>query len=230
MVDASLFNQLKSLDTPTVCNALEMLDPGRRAYGFTTESLFCLRESLAPIVGYAKTATMRSLQPSTKSSAETVKHRVEYYTYISEGSERKVCVMQDLDSTRVGTGAFWGTFNSSIHKALGCEGVVTDGAIRDVQKIPESFQMIARGVRPSHGYVHVVDFGIQVNVCSMVVNDGDLVHADIHGAVCFSASMANDVINAAVEFVEGERPIIEACQESGIEINRLIEIYRSRVS
>jgi len=181
-------------------------------------------------VGYAKTATMRSLQPSTKSVAETVEHRIRYYTYVGEGSERKVCVMQDLDSTRVGTGAFWGTFNSSIHRALGCDGVVTDGAIRDIQKIPEAFQMIARGVRPSHGYVHVVDFGIQVNVCSMVVNDGDLIHADVHGAVCFPASMASDIIDAAVEFMENERPIIEACQESGIGITRLIEIYRSRIS
>jgi regulator of RNase E activity RraA len=124
--------------------------------------------------------------------------------------------MQDLDGNTAGQGAFWGTFNSSIHLALGCIGVITDSVIRDIDKIPEGIQLIARGVRPSHQYVHIVDFGLQVNVCSMVVQHDDLVHADVHGAVSFPAKIASEVIRAATDFVERERPVIEACQAGNI--------------
>ena len=36
---------------------------------------------------------------------------------------------------------------------------------------------------PSHAYVHVVDFGIDVTVHGMAVRSGDLIHADRHGAI-----------------------------------------------
>src|SRR3546814_4605741 len=39
--------------------------------------------------------------------------------------------------------------NSNIHKALGSLGVVTDGCIRDLDAIPEGFQMIAGSVKRS---------------------------------------------------------------------------------
>ena len=35
-----LIEQLKELDTPTVCNALESVVPQRRGYGYTTNPLF----------------------------------------------------------------------------------------------------------------------------------------------------------------------------------------------
>jgi hypothetical protein len=55
-----LRQDLQSFDTPTVCNALEALAPGRRGYGYTTEPLFCLRPALKPLVAVARTATIRS--------------------------------------------------------------------------------------------------------------------------------------------------------------------------
>lgn len=230
MIDNLTLSQLKKLDTPTVCNALEMIEDARRSYGFTTEQFFCLHPNQSAIVGLAKTATVRSLQPSGKTHKQTVEQRAKYYTYVSEGELPKICVMQDLDGAKAGNGAFWGTFNSSIHKSLNCEGVVTDGAVRDLGKIPKGFQMIAKSVRPSHGYIHIVDFKIQVNVCSMVVHDGDIVHADLHGAVCFPVSMAKKVVKAAKAFVESERPILDACKEKGITIDRILEIYKGIIS
>ena len=54
---------LKSVDTPTVCNALELLAPERRGYGFTTKPLVCTRPELGPVVGIARTATIRTAHP-----------------------------------------------------------------------------------------------------------------------------------------------------------------------
>ena len=53
-----LIAELQSMDTPTVCNALEILVPKRRGYGYTTTNLICTRPQLPPMVGFARTATI----------------------------------------------------------------------------------------------------------------------------------------------------------------------------
>ena len=42
--------------------------------------------------------------------------------------------------------------------------------------------MLAASVLPSHAFIHV-DFARPVEVAGMRVRDGDLIHADQHGAV-----------------------------------------------
>ena len=54
-----LIAELTSVDTPSVCNALELLVPERRGHGFTTQPLVCTRPQLGPLVGVARTATIQ---------------------------------------------------------------------------------------------------------------------------------------------------------------------------
>ena len=51
---------LKSMDTPTVCNVIEMVAPERRGHGYTVKHLFCPFPNLPPIVGFAKTVTAKA--------------------------------------------------------------------------------------------------------------------------------------------------------------------------
>ena len=51
---ADLLAELATFDTPTICNALEVIAPERRSVGFTTEGLTCLYPELRPMVGYAR--------------------------------------------------------------------------------------------------------------------------------------------------------------------------------
>ena len=55
----TLLDSLAQFDTPTICNALELIDPTYRNQGFTTEPLQCIYPNLAPIVGYARTGTRK---------------------------------------------------------------------------------------------------------------------------------------------------------------------------
>ena len=91
-------------------------------------------------------------------------------------------MIQDLDDI-VGYGAFWGEVQTNVHKALGCLGTITNGSIRDIPQVATGFQMFAGSIAPSHAFVHVVDFGGNVNIHGMAVQSGDLIHADQHGAV-----------------------------------------------
>ena len=67
---ANLIAELQSIDTPTACNALELLTPERRGYGYTVRPLVCTRPQLPPIVAVARTATIRAAHPSHLRGAE----------------------------------------------------------------------------------------------------------------------------------------------------------------
>ncbi|MSO77921.1 MAG: RraA family protein [Alphaproteobacteria bacterium] len=213
--------ELIKIDTPTVCNSLEVVAPERRGFGYTTSPLVCAFPQLPPIVGYAKTATIRAMRPSAIGAAEATALRVAYYEYVSQGTGPKLVVIQDLDGKGAGYGAFWGEVNSTVHKTLGCQGVVTDGSIRDLDMIAPGFQLLGGCVGPSHAFVHVVSFGGQVNVAGMTVNDGDLVHADRHGAVVIPHAVARQVKGGADEMARRESVILNVCKDPKFSFEKL---------
>src|SRR5689334_25006106 len=61
---AALLEALKKYDTPTICNAMEIVAPERRLIGYTVKPLVCPFPTLPPIVGYARTVAIRSVLKS----------------------------------------------------------------------------------------------------------------------------------------------------------------------
>ena len=221
---ADLIAELQSVDTPTVCNALEIVVPERRGYGFTTKPLVCTRPELGPVVGIARTATIRAAHP-VDSDTDQAYARDAYYAYIDGGPKPSIVVIQDLDEER-GYGSFWGEVNSNIHKGLGCDAVITNGSVRDLPDIAEGFQMLADRVGPSHSFVHVVDFSRPVTVAGMRVSDGDVVHADQHGAVVIPHDVIGEIRQAADLIIRRERVIISAAQQPGFDVDALRKAQR----
>lgn len=210
---------LASIDTPTVCNALELVAPQRRASGFTVHPLVCARPDRPPIVGFAKTATIRARQPDSEPQA-AAQRRDQYYAYVDAGPKPSVVVIEDLDEPP-GFGSFWGEVNSSIHLGFGCLGVVTNGSVRDLPDLAEGFQVLADRIGPSHAHVHITGFAEPVAVAGMEVADGDLVHADQHGAVVIPHHLAGAVKPAADLVARRERVVIDAARQSGFDIAAL---------
>ena len=93
--------------------------------------------------------------------------------------------------------------------------------MRDLPEIAAGFQILAGRVIPSHAYVHVVDFARPVTVAGMRVRDGDLIHADQHGAVVIPHDVAAKVRAAADDVVKRERVIIEAARAPDFDIDKL---------
>ena len=214
---------LQQLDTPTVCNALEVVAPKRRGHGYTTAPLICVRSELGSLVAVARTATIRAVHPGQ--GARGGNTAIDYYAYIDQGPKPCVTVIQDLDGPQRAYGSFWGEVNSNVHKGLGCLGVITDGSVRDLPDIAEGFQMLADRVGPSHAHVHVVDFACPVTVAGMAVADGDLIHADQHGAVVVPWEVAEQVPEAAGQIARREAVIIGAAQQPGFNIDRLRKAF-----
>src|SRR6201994_3366415 len=76
---ASLLETLARYDTPTICNAMEIVAPHRRLIGFTTKPLVCPFPDLPPMVGYARTVTIRATAASSVAAAEQQARRIAYY-------------------------------------------------------------------------------------------------------------------------------------------------------
>lgn len=216
----ALLDELRKVDTPTICNALEIVAPQRRGEGFTTGSMVIARADLPPMVGFARTATYRSAQPSTRPAAEVQAQRAAYYEYVEAGDRPTISVLQDLDPAP-GFGAFWGEVNSTIHSALGTIGGITNGSIRDLDALAPGFQLLAGKVGPSHAYGHLVDFGNTVDIFGMIVVDGDLVHADLHGAVVIPRDVAPEVPAAIDLILRREKVILDACRAPGFDAEAL---------
>jgi len=223
VIDATLFAQLKNYDTPTICNALEIVDPARRLTGFTVRPLVCPFPHLPPIVGYAKTATIRATHAHELDAKKQREQRIAYYEYIAGAPLPGIMVIQDLDGPHAGFGAFWGEVMSTVHKGLGLLGVVTDGCIRDIDQWAPGFQALAASIMPSHAHVHLHDFGKEVRVAGMLARSGDLVHADRHGAVTIPETAAAKLPAACDLLARKEAVILEMARAPGFNVAKLQE-------
>jgi regulator of RNase E activity RraA len=219
-LSASELEALAAFDTPTICNALELVAPQRRAMGFTTQTFVCPFPELKPMVGYARTVLIRAMEPTRLSAAEQRQLRLDYYRYVAEGPGPQIAVIQDVDS-RAGFGCFWGEVQTAIHKALGCQGLITDGGVRDLDAIAPGFQVLCGKVTPSHAWVRAIATACEVDVFGMVVHSGDLIHADRHGAVVIPPEVARKVADAAVLCGRREEPILEIARSPDFTLDKL---------
>ncbi|MCS6854908.1 MAG: RraA family protein [Elioraea sp.] len=219
--DPALLAELARLDTPTVCNALEELVALRELIRFTTRPFVHNDHPEAILVGYARTAAIRAERPSAFAAEDRDALRLRYYEHVANARPGpNISVIQDLDSVP-GTGAFWGEVQTTVHKALGVVGCITNGSIRDISTMAKGFPILAGMLAPSHAFVHVVAVGATVSIHGMVVHDGELVHADRHGAVVIPHEVAARVPEAAALCARREAVILEAARRPGFGIAEL---------
>jgi regulator of RNase E activity RraA len=212
---------LRDFDTPTICNALELVAPARRATGFNRRPLLAPFPALKPVVGFARTAHIRSREPRPRSREEAAEIRLGYYAHIAEEPLPSLAVIQDIDAPDQGFGAFWGEVQTNVHKGLGCIGVVTDGSVRDLDAMAPGFFVLAGSIMPSHAHVHLVDFGGTVSVAGMLVSPNDIIHADRHGAVVVPPEVVKEIPAAVDLLSRREKVIIDAARAAGFSLERL---------
>ena len=103
--------------------------PETRKGGYTVHPLVCGFPDMAPVIGYARTATIRAQQPPAGAPADARNLRHAYYRFVDAGPKPSLIVIEDLDGANAGYGAFWGEVQSAIHRGLGAVGLVTNGSI-----------------------------------------------------------------------------------------------------
>src|ERR1700682_5097970 len=225
---AASLKALTAWDTPTICNALEVVAPTRRAYGFTRPPVVACSPEMKPVVAFARTALIRSREPNARDSDSAAKMRIGYYEHIAAQPMPSIAVIQDIDGPDAGFGAFWGEVQTHVHAGLGCVGVITDGSVRDLDAMAPNFLVLAGSILPSHAYVHLVEFGGTVSVAGMVVSANDIIHADRHGAVVIPPDAVAKIPEAVDLLTRRAKVLIEASKQPGFSVDRLRQAYREQ--
>jgi regulator of RNase E activity RraA len=211
-LSAHEFAALQRLDTCTVANAIETFDVRLRNEGFARRSIRCLASCSTPLVGYAATVRIRCSNPPMRGHGYP--DRTDWWDALGTLPTPRVVVIQDMDEAP-GTGGFIGEVHAAILQALGCIGVVTNGAVRDLPAIEQTgFHVFAAGLAVSHAYVHIVDFGHPVEVGGLTVKPGDLLHGDLHGVLSIPSEIAAQIPQAAEKLVERERKVLDLCRSA----------------
>jgi regulator of RNase E activity RraA len=204
--------ELKRWNTPTVFNGWEQItkrNPSTDA--FNLEETRDFMPQMGPMVGYALTVVFEPSNSAHRSPAAWSAYR----RFVAEMPGPKIVVLQDLDKPRT-VGAFWGEVNSNVHRALGCVGTITDGAIRDVDEMTNAgFKALARRLCVGNAFSTPVQWGVPVEVFGRRVEQGQLIHADKHGFLAVNPDEEKALL-AAARFVDSNecRTLIPAARGS----------------
>jgi 4-hydroxy-4-methyl-2-oxoglutarate aldolase len=211
--------KLRHLDSCSVANAIETFGVRLRNTGFADSRVHCIFEDLPPLVGYAATVHVRTSDPPME--GDSYYYRLDWLEHVLSVPPPRILVVQDMDR-QPGLGSFIGDVHANILRALGCIGVVTNGAVRNIEAARAlKFQMFAGNVSVSHAFAHVFDFGGLVEIAHMLVRPGDLLHGDRHGVQTVPLEIAQNIPDVAQKMVEEEREIIELCQSDGFTLEKL---------
>ena len=215
-MNKDLLNLLRSVDTPTVCNAIEVAQGKRGFSAFTRGTMLCSAPDAPPVVGYAITAKIQAVNPPTEPPEVIRARRMAYYKSMAEGANPSVAVIEDTDFPHA-IGAFWGEVNTTIHKGFGMSGALTNGVMLDLGDLPDGFPVVAGSIGPSHGFVHVRSIGEPVTIFGLTIAQGDLIHADRHGALVIPPEVVPQLAGAIRKLLETERLILDPARQPGFD-------------
>lgn len=170
---------LKSIDSPTIANAVETFNARDRTDGYIGGSVGCLFPDLGVMVGQALTVKM--INPSGPTASRD--GYWEMWAALEQMPAPAVLVMQDA-SGRPSRYAMAGEVMATLATRLGAVGMVTDGGYRDIDEVHAlGLHYFASQVVVSHGNFGVVDVGAPVELDGQIVRTGDILHGDRNGVV-----------------------------------------------
>jgi len=223
-MDEGELEALRRLDTCTVSNAIETFEVRLRNTGFADSRIHCMFEDFPPMVGYAATARLRSVEPPMV--GRIYRDRTDWWNSILAVPSPRIVVLEDLDKPP-GVGALLGDMHAAILRALGCVGYVTDGAVRELPRVHNlSLQLFAGSVAVSHAYAHIFDFGSTVKIGGLDVHPGDLLHGDRHGLLTVPKQIAGKIPAVAARIQNAEQKVIDFCGSKEFSVENLRHLIK----
>jgi 4-hydroxy-4-methyl-2-oxoglutarate aldolase len=220
--------KLKSLTTPAIANIIESFTLRLRNEGYTDRTIINQIAMPKHMLGYAVTAKMRTSEPPMHGSHYP--DRNDWWNALEAAPNPKIIVIEDTDRYP-GTGSVCGGLHSVIFKTLGCIGIVTNGAVRDLPELEKQHMHVYSGsISPSHAYAHIIEVGTPIKIAGLPIKSGDLLHGDMHGIVNIPLSIAPDIHPRAQTLLNHELEIVKYCTEPGFSLEKLRTLVSALVS
>jgi len=217
---ASLWKRLQEVDTPTVCNAIEVAQGQRGFNNFTKGTMLASDPHAAAIVGYARTAKISGNKKPIEPQDEIRERRMDYFRHMSLGKESKVAVIEDEDFPHC-VSAWWGEVHTAVHKGLGLSGALTNGVMRDLGDLEPGFPVVAGSIGPSHAFVRATEIGTKVSIFGLDIRNNDLIHADRHGALVIPIEVISTLEAAIDKLISTEHLILNPARQPNFNFEKL---------
>ncbi|WP_431283617.1 RraA family protein [Humitalea sp. 24SJ18S-53] len=216
-------DMLSRHDTPTISNALNMLR-GKTTAGYTRGRPIATDPGAAPVAGYAITMRIVTSETPRLSDAALRDIRYAHYRAVAAAPRPAIVVVQDIGA-EPGAGALWGEVNVSVHRGLGVSGVLTDGAVRDLDALGTGLPILAGHIRVSSAQAHIVEIGVPVTVFGLDIAPGALVQMDRHGAQTIPPDLLPRLPEAVEALLAREREIIALTRDPAFDAEALIRAW-----
>lgn len=215
---------IRRFDTCTIADAIECFGVRLRNEGFTRPGISPVTGPDERILGFAATFRVKSTDPPV--TGGRFADRTDWWSVIEHQPRPRIAVFEDLNGD-TGEGSCIGEVHGAILKAFGCEGVITDGLVRDVPSLRKlGLPVFAKSLTVSHSYMHIIDFGIPVEIFGLTVHPGDLLYADCHGVLAIPVGIAAKLPEVAERISRKDRSIIEICQAPDFSPEKLLNALR----
>jgi 4-hydroxy-4-methyl-2-oxoglutarate aldolase len=211
MISIATLDKLRTFDTPTICNIIEVFEVRPRNTGYMNARIVAAFPEMPPMVGFAATATFRSsAPPRTGDVYGSLDKQVERF---GELSGPAIVVFQDVDSPYVA--ATFGEIMCTTYQAFGAAGLVTNGAGRDLNQVRKiGFPVFTNGTICSHGYSSIPQIHIPVHVGGIAIYPDDLLHGDCNGVTTIPKDIAAELADIGNSYIAAEMLIIKAMHET----------------
>ncbi|MFC1860109.1 RraA family protein [Chloroflexota bacterium] len=208
--EQEILERLRGFDTPSITNivatypnnplCLGLYEPWRSNW-YTDHSVHCIFPDLGRTVGYAVTVVYSLPDPGF--NRLTMRDLVE-----ALGKSKKpsiVIIKQDFPPDILPKVGLCGGNMTTMFKACGAVGIITNGPSRDVDEIrPMKFQYLMSGVTPGHGPMAIRAINVPVSVAGMDVAPGEIIHMDENGACKFPSDRLAEVYKNVQELAQKE--------------------------
>lgn len=208
-VSPELLQRLAQIDTPTLCNAIEVLADQPFTVGYTGYGLRCL-STPRRLAGYAATVKLTTARPPRKASPPV--SMAQYLDHLASVPTPRLAILCDVDDPP-GRAAAFGDVMANYHRAMGCVAMVTNGAVRDLEGIEAAgVACYGAGLIPSHGYFHFLATGEPVCIAGLEIHQGDLLVGDEHGLVRVPPEIAAEIPAVCEQIRRREETLISYCR------------------
>ena len=217
-MNPSLIEYLKTVDTPTISNAIEQLRLRPRSEGFTPLHVRCLFPDFGPMCGYAVTAQVETM---TEGNPREERGYVELFEAVEKSPRPAVVAFQEVGGSP-DYAAHCGEVMATFFMRLGGVGLVTDSAVRDIAEVRAlGLHYFARGVVASHANFRIVHVGVPITVMGLVIRPQDILHGDINGLIQIPAEAAEGLPKAIESVRTRERRLMDMARDPNFTASRL---------
>jgi regulator of RNase E activity RraA len=215
---ANLIEYLKSVDSPTLSNAIETLNLQRRDAGFTPLQIRCLFPELGRLCGYAVTAQVETVTGMHPTEEHTF---LELFKAVENSPKPAVVAFQEIGG-HADYAAHCGEVMATAFTRLGAVGLVTDAGVRDVPEVRAlRFHYFARGTVVSHASFRIVRVGVPIQILGVELKPGDLLHGDENGLLRIPAAALGDLEQAVERVRSRERRLMDFMRSPEFSVEKL---------